>query len=101
MTSMAKLANSLGGEPVEVSLKGKLVRVKPPKDWRSSAMSAIRGADFEAWAKSSLVNDETVVDGVVSGSNDYDVWKSIDPTLGEIVEFMAAYQAAGGLSLGE
>lgn len=86
---MGKILADLGTEPITVPLGDKTVRVLPPKDWRSSAMGAILTGDFEKWASKCLVE------------GDYAIWQSVDPTLGQIGEFMEAYQQAGGLGLGE
>lgn len=96
-------AQTAGGtEPVSVPLAGKTLRVKPPMKWKSSAMKALREGNLEDWAATSLVNDEAVDgEGKITGSNDYAVWKQIDPDFEQIVEFMRAYRDSGGMGLGE
>jgi hypothetical protein len=100
--SLSKLAAAGGTDPVSVPLAGKTVRVKPPMDWRDSAFEALRSARFGVWAQSSLVNDlATAEDGTETGVDDTAVWAEIDPTYRQILEFLAAYEQAGGIGLGE
>jgi len=98
-----KLAASGGTEPVSVPLGDKQVRVKPPMDWKASAVEAIVAGRFTAWAQTSLVDDETRDEktGKLTGSDDVAVWNKVDPTVRQVAEFLAAYSELVGISLGE
>lgn len=74
-------------EPIEVPLGDASVMLKPPKDWRSSALAAINRGDVETWASTSLV--------------DYSVWQRIDPTLGQVRDFFQAYRDITGAEPGK
>ncbi len=90
-------------EPTLVPLGDSKVRVRPPMEWRQSAMRAIRSGDFDTWAQKVLVNDLVPAKGktAATGSDDYAVWVEADPTNAEMVQFFADYEAAAGSSLGK
>lgn len=62
-------------ELVQGELAGRPIYVPPTKQWRSSAMHALRNGDFQSWAE------------VVLDDDDYDVWIEVDPTLEQIEDF--------------
>lgn len=90
-------------EPLEVKFQDWVVRVKPPMQWRQSAMEAINTGQFNTWARGALVNDYKPGKGDVkeSGSDDVAVFVAADLTNAEVIEFFAAYADAAGQSPGE
>lgn len=62
-------------ELVQGELAGRPIYVPPTKQWRASAMHALRQGDFETWAEITLDDD------------DWDTWQEIDPTLAQIEDF--------------
>lgn len=79
------LADAAG--PLLVQLvPGTSVRVLPPRMWRVSSLKALKGGDFDEWAKKALASTE-----------DYETFCRIDPTLEQVETFMKAMnEAAGG-----
>lgn len=64
--------------PVLVELvPGTSVRVLPPRMWRISSLTAMRGGDFEGWAKKALAS-----------TADFDTFMDVDPTLEQVEQFM-------------
>lgn len=102
MDALERLAATLGTDPIEVPLGDKTIRIKPPMDWRDSALDALMQGRYRVWASTSLVNDEAKgKDGKITGSDDFEIWKSVDPTMGQILDLMVAYRNSGGVGLGE
>lgn len=90
-------------EPTEVKFQGWVVRVKPPMQWRQSAMEAITVGQFNTWARGALVNDYSPAQGSrkATGSDDVRVFVDADLTNAEVLEFFAEYAASAGQSPGE
>lgn len=85
-----------GAEPLPVGvivlpLAGKAkIRLRPPGQWRSSAMRAINNGDWDTWASMCLYAD------------DYEaVWLVIDPTNDEVLDLLTDIRDTGALNLGE
>lgn len=76
------------GDLVQGTLAGKTVYVKPVKQWRASAISALRDGDFDKWAEATLDDD------------DIDIWMDTDPTLGEVEDFFESINPGLGTSPG-
>lgn len=64
-------------ELIEGTLCGRSVFVPTVKQWRASAIHALREGDFDTWAEATL------------DDGDLDWWMDSDPTLGEIEKFFA------------
>lgn len=62
-------------ELVQGELAGRPIFVPPTKQWRSSALHALRNGDFQSWAEAVLDDD------------DYDTFVELDPTLEQIEDF--------------
>lgn len=90
-------------EPVEVKFGTWVVRVKPPMQWRQSAMEAITTGQFNTWARGALVNDHTPGKGArkSTGSDDAAIFVHADLTNAEVLEFFEAYAEAAGQAPGE
>lgn len=58
---------------------GVTVAVKPPRQWRLSALTAIRDGDFEAFAKKAMAS-----------TGDYETFMDADPTIEQVETFMTA-----------
>jgi hypothetical protein len=108
MTALDDALKAMGSatEPVTVAIGTKKVRVKPPMQWRQSAMRALRSGDFDGWAATSLVNDlktSTTKAGVerTTGADDSLIWFEADPTNAELIQFLSDYQQAAGIELGK
>lgn len=76
------------GELIQGTLAGKTVYVRPVKQWRASALHALREGDLMAWAEATLSDD------------DWDVWIEVDPTVEEIQEFFASINTGLGTDPG-
>jgi hypothetical protein len=72
-----------------VELAGEALRIKPPMDWRSSAIRAMADNNYDLWAQTSLAPES------------YRVWQSIDPTLRQCEEFFSAWRDRTGQDKGE
>lgn len=91
-----------GTDPITVPLAGVNIRVKPVLDWQDDALEYLMSGQFRSWASTSLVNDLNVVDGVTTGSDDFELWKAAKPSLRQVVQFVTDYSNnAGGLDLGK
>jgi hypothetical protein len=64
--------------------------VLPPRKWRDSAFAALHAGQFRVWAS------KVLVDGTFESG-----WLELDPTMDEIGEFVKAWQASAGESLGK
>ena len=62
-----------------------MIEVLPSRLWRSSAMAAINGGNFELWASKCLTPES------------YEVWLDVDPTNEEVGQMLAAYREIDGL----
>lgn len=80
-------ARTLG--PVEVTLRGRTIAVKPAKDWPMSALKDIANQDVAEWARKCLV------------AKSYDMWLELDPTIGEGEQFFSDYNDASGQDVGK
>lgn len=82
-------ANTNATELIEVPLgsDGVIVHVKPAKQWRSSAIHALRSGDIEVFASTSLTPES------------YEIWQEIDPDLTEIEQFFSDWSEASGSDL--
>lgn len=76
------------GELIQGSLAGKTVYVKPVKQWRASALHALREGDLMGWAEVTLSDD------------DWAIWEEVDPTLEEIEAFFASINTGLGTDPG-
>lgn len=76
------------GELVQGELAGKPIWVKPVRQWRASALHALREGDLMAWAEATLSDD------------DWDTWLDVDPTIDEIEEFFKTINAGLGTDPG-
>lgn len=76
------------GELVQGELAGRPIYVPPVKQWRASALHALREGDFETWAKITLDDD------------DWTIWAEVDPTFQEIDDFFATINTGIGTSPG-
>lgn len=76
------------GELVQGELAGRPIYVPPVKQWRASALHALREGDFETWAKITLDDD------------DWAIWAEVDPTFEEIDDFFATVNTGIGTSPG-
>ena len=76
------------GELIQGTLAGKTVYVKPVKQWRASALHALREGDLMGWAEATLSDD------------DWEIWTEVDPTLEEIETFFASINTGLGTNPG-
>lgn len=76
------------GELIQGDLAGKTVYVKPVKQWRASALHALREGDLMGWAEATLTDD------------DWDTWLEVDPTVEEIQAFFASIDTGLGTNPG-
>lgn len=76
------------GELVQGELAGKTIYVKPVKQWRASALHALREGDLTGWAEATLSDD------------DWAIWEEADPTIEEIEVFFASISAGLGTDPG-
>lgn len=76
------------GELVQGELAGKPIWVKPVKQWRASALHALREGDLQGWAEATLSDD------------DWATWEEVDPTLEEIEKFFASINSKLGTNPG-
>lgn len=76
------------GELVQGKLAGRTIYVPPVKQWRASALHALREGDFETWAETTFSDD------------DFDVWAEVDPTMQEIEDFFATINPGLGTNSG-
>jgi hypothetical protein len=76
------------GELIQGNLAGKTVYVRPVKQWRASALHALREGDLMGWAEATLSDD------------DWDVWLEVDPTIEEIEGFFASINPGLGTDPG-
>jgi hypothetical protein len=81
----AEVVDDIDGVRIIELVPGTSVRVRPPRMWRVSALKAMRQADFDTWAKTSLASAE-----------DYAVFCDVDPTLEEVQTFMKALNEESG-----
>lgn len=72
-----------------IDLDGNPLRVKPPMDWRSSAIAAMADNNYEVWARGCLAPES------------YQVWRRVDPTLRQCEEFFQAWRGRTGQDKGE
>jgi hypothetical protein len=73
-----------------VTLAGEQIRIKPSGQWRSSAIRALSGGNFDAWAESSLADDDS-----------WETWQDIDPTIDQVETMLREWRTATGQSPGE
>ncbi len=78
----------VAGDLIQGELAGKTVYVPPIKQWRASALHALREGDFDGWAKVTLDDD------------DWDIWVEADPTISEIEAFFATINPGLGTTQG-
>ena len=76
------------GDLVQGELTGQTIYVRPVKQWRASALSALRDGDFNKWAEGTLDDD------------DLDIWMDTDPTLEDIENFFATINGGLGTTPG-
>lgn len=76
------------GELVQGELAGRTVYVPPVKQWRASALHALREGDFDTWAKVTLADD------------DWAIWDEIDPTIQNIEDFFTSINPGLGTGPG-
>lgn len=88
-------------EPTEVKFRDRVFRVRPPMQWRQSAMEAVRAGRYNDWARVTFVNDLREENGEPIGSNDGQAFVDADLTLEEVVDFFGAYADAAGQPPGE
>jgi hypothetical protein len=83
-------AEAVAGEgPVTVELAGEPIEVLPVRQWRSSALRALREGDFEDWAERSLTE------------NGHEKWLEVDPTIEEVEAFFEAWGEKSGERVGK
>ncbi len=75
---------------VEVPLGDHVIHVLPVDSWRSSAQSALRTGDFDAWAELCL-----------AGNDFDDVWAEVAPPLGGITAMFDVWAERTGQSAGK
>lgn len=80
--------NEAQGKRVQGELAGRMVSVPPVKQWRSSALKALRDGDFETWAKVTLDDDG------------WEHWQEIDPTLQQVEDYFTAINPGLGTNPG-
>lgn len=73
---------------VQGELAGKTIYVPPVKQWRASALHALRNGDMQTWAEITLDDD------------DWDIWQEVDPSLAEIEDFFETVNKGLGTSPG-
>jgi hypothetical protein len=78
-----------GDESVAVDLAGETLYVKPVRQWRSSALRALRDGDFEAWAETSLDEESA------------EAWVDIDPTVEQVEQFFTDWGKLSGQTMGK
>lgn len=76
------------GELIQGSLAGKTVYVKPVRQWRASALAALREGDLMGWAEATLSDD------------DWATWEEVDPTIEQIQEFFKSIDTGLGTDPG-
>lgn len=86
--SMPAVEREVKGELVQGQLADRDVYVPPVKQWRASALHALREGDFETWAKITLEDD------------DWDAWQAVDPTMEDIEKFFASVNPGLGTDRG-
>lgn len=78
----------VAGDLIQGELAGETIYVPPVKQWRASALHALREGDFDTWAKTTLLDD------------DWDLWDTTDPTIGQIEDFFATINPSLGTTQG-
>lgn len=72
-----------------VEFEGRVWRVKPPQQWRNSAMDGIAEGRFNVWARAALVDEDAAA------------FVAADLTFAQSTAFVEAYTAAAGQAPGE
>lgn len=76
------------GELVQGELAGQAVYVPPVRQWRASALHALREGDLMGWAEKTLPDD------------DWEIWQDVDPTMEQIEAFFASVDGRLGVNPG-
>lgn len=76
------------GELIQGQLAGKTIYVKPMRQWRASAIHALREGDLLGWAEATLSDDDLAV------------WDEVDPTIEEIEAFFSTISVGTGVNPG-
>lgn len=76
------------GELIQGELAGKTIYTPPVKQWRASALHALREGDLMGWAEATLSDD------------DWAIWEDVDPTVEQIEDFFATINKQAGTNPG-
>ena len=87
-TNPSAAEREVTGELVQGELAGQVVYVPPVKQWRASALHALREGDLMGWAEKTLPDD------------DWDTWQEVDPTMEQIEAFFASVDGRLGVNPG-
>jgi hypothetical protein len=79
-----------GDGSIKVFLADEPIWIKPPGEWRTSAIEALQSGNFSVWARTSLATPE-----------DVETWEDVDPTVSQVEAMLREWQTASGQAVGE